>query len=173
MSQSIHFKKISIQNFKSIGPKIIFDFEAHNGLNFVHGINDDIPGSKNGVGKTCIYVDAPCFALFGKTVNNINNEFVGNRFYNSQNIPTEVALNFEVDDQEYITSASIKQVGYCVNFKLFKKVDGKFENISKSTTIKTREFLNKEILKCDFDLFRNSNILSTSGKTNFFEMGKQ
>lgn len=46
----ITFKKIEIHNFMSYVDET-FDFDNVKGLNLVCGKNNDIPGSKNAVGK--------------------------------------------------------------------------------------------------------------------------
>lgn len=46
----ITFKKIEIHNFMSYVDET-FDFDNIKGLNLVCGKNNDIPGSKNAVGK--------------------------------------------------------------------------------------------------------------------------
>lgn len=53
-SRRIVFHKVEAENFKSIGDLFVFDFEKHSGLNFVSGINHDIPGTRNGVGKCLV-----------------------------------------------------------------------------------------------------------------------
>ena len=163
----IIFKKLTIQNFKSIGPKITFDFEKHSGLNFIFGTNLDIEGTQNGSGKSTLFVDAILFALYGKTLKNTNNAYLPNRvFSEATKLETFVELQFEVNGDEYTTRAGIKKVGSPVNFKLYKNSG----DITKSTTPKTKEYLKTEILKCSFGLFVNSVILSSSNSYQFFTM---
>ena len=165
----IFFKNITIQNFKSIGPEMLFDFEKHHGLNYIYGTNLDIVGTANGVGKSTIFVDAVLFALFGKTLKNTNNSYIPNRsFSESTNVETVVKLNFVVNSKNFTSIATIKKIGYPVSFRLFE--DG--IEITKSTAPKTRDYLKIEILKCSFGLFVNSIILSSSNSYNFFEMNK-
>ena len=165
----IFFKNITVQNFKSIGPEIFFDFEKHFGLNYIYGTNLDIVGTANGVGKSTIFVDAVLFALFGKTLKNTNNSYIPNRsFSESNNVETVVKLNFIVNSKNFTSIATIKKIGYPVSFRLFE--DG--IEITKSTAPKTRDYLKTEILKCSFGLFVNSIILSSSNSYNFFEMNK-
>ena len=164
----IIFNDITIQNFKSIGPEIKFNFNKHQGLNYIYGVNKDIDGTANGVGKSTIFVDAILFALFGKTLKNTKNEYIPNRIFVDKKIETCVKLNFTVNDKSYTSVATIKKAGYPVAFRLFENgID-----ISKSTTNKTKEFLKKEIIKCSFGLFVNSIILSASNSYNFFNMNK-
>jgi len=164
----IIFNTISIQNFKSIGPKMEFDFSKHNGLNYIYGTNLDINGTTNGVGKSTIFVDAILFALYGKTLKNTNNAYIANRVLLGKKIETNVTLNFTVAGRNYEGVSTIRPGGSTVKFRLFE--DG--IEITKSTISKTREFLKKEILKCSFGLFVNSVILSASNSYNFFGMKK-
>jgi DNA repair exonuclease SbcCD ATPase subunit len=73
---NIEFEKIEVQNFKSIGEMISFDYREFKGLNFVYGKNLDMPNAKNGSGKTNLLIDALMFALFGKTLKKEANEAI-------------------------------------------------------------------------------------------------
>lgn len=59
----IVFKRIEIQNFKSFDNEV-FEFDALKGLNLICGKNNDLPGSKNGCGKSALF-SALVFSLFG------------------------------------------------------------------------------------------------------------
>lgn len=59
----IKFKRIEIHNFKSFEDEV-FDFDGLKGLNLVCGKNNDLPGSKNGSGKSAVF-SALVFSLFG------------------------------------------------------------------------------------------------------------
>ena len=59
----IIFKKIELSNFMSFDTEV-FDFNACTGMNLVQGQNNDIPNSKNGVGKSQLYLSL-LYALFG------------------------------------------------------------------------------------------------------------
>lgn len=47
----IKFKRIELHNFMSFAEES-FDFTSCKGMNLVQGKNNDVPGSKNGVGKS-------------------------------------------------------------------------------------------------------------------------
>ena len=169
---NINFLKIEIQNFKSIGEKTVFEFSKHSGLNYIFGINKDIEGTTNGVGKSTIFVDAVLFALFGKTLKNTKNSYIPNRIF-ADKMPTIVSLEFLVNDKKYKTSSIIKKSNYPVSFKLYEFVDNDWKDISKSSTNKTKEFLSNEIIRYPFELFINSIILSSSNSYHFFQMDKR
>lgn len=60
---NIIFKKMQMHNFMSFADETI-DFSEFDGLTLVQGKNNDIPGSKNGVGKSNMWA-ALLYALFG------------------------------------------------------------------------------------------------------------
>lgn len=47
----IEFHKVEMHNFMSFAEEA-FDFSLCTGMNLVQGKNNDIPGSKNGAGKS-------------------------------------------------------------------------------------------------------------------------
>lgn len=61
---NIEFKKMEIQNFKSVGELVEIDFTQFNGLNFVYGKNLDVVNAKNGSGK-CVHPDTKIDIKFG------------------------------------------------------------------------------------------------------------
>jgi DNA repair exonuclease SbcCD ATPase subunit len=65
----IIFKRIEIHNFKSFDDEV-FEFDKYDGLNLVCGKNNDIPGQKNGAGKSSLFT-ALLFSLFGETQDSI------------------------------------------------------------------------------------------------------
>lgn len=70
--KEVIFKKISIQNFLSVGNEpIIIEFKE--GLNLITGDNLDKVDSKNGVGKSTI-VDAIFFGVYGTPLRNIKKD---------------------------------------------------------------------------------------------------
>jgi DNA repair exonuclease SbcCD ATPase subunit len=71
-----------------------FDFDSCVGMNLVQGKNNDIPNSKNGVGKSQLYLSL-LYALFGQLQSKIKNENIINRYANSKDMI--VALTFDVD----------------------------------------------------------------------------
>ena len=60
----LEFKRIEIQNFMSFAEEAI-DFEACTGMNLIQGKNNDIPGAKNGCGKSQL-MSSLLYVLFGQ-----------------------------------------------------------------------------------------------------------
>lgn len=48
---NIKFKRMQIQNFKSVGQLISIDFDNFKGLSYIFGTNLDSPSSRNGTRK--------------------------------------------------------------------------------------------------------------------------
>jgi len=164
------FGKLKAQNFKSFKYLFEFDFSKHHGLNYIHGINFDIPGTKNGVGKTNM-LDALCFAVFGKTLLNIKNKHIPNRSNTDKKNITKVSQEFIINNIKYEVQSTIKHLRepYTIGCRLWE--NGK--EISKTSTKETRKFIEEQLLKCDYDLFKRSVILSSGDVNNFFKMTKQ
>lgn len=164
---NIVFKKIFIQNFKSIGYPIEFTFDDKIGLNFICGENDDVEGTKNGAGKSTLF-DSILFALYGKTIKNTKTEYVPNRTlgYKHKKYPVLVQLEFLVDNREYIVKNTI------CNYDIYIKEGSEYKSLTKSSKPQTKKFVEQEILKIPYDIFKNSIILSSSDVHNFFTLGK-
>ena len=153
----ITFGKLSIENFKSVGSKVEFDWADHFGLNYIFGTNKDIEGTSNGSGKSCIFVDAILFAIFGKTLKNTNNRFISNRAMVDKKVDTKVSLLFEINGVKYEVVSTMSRYQASVSTSLF--CEG--EDVSKSTAKETRYHIEQELLKCNYELFRNCVILSS------------
>jgi len=167
---NIIFQKLVIQNFKSFGTPVEFDFSKHHGLNYIYGVNLDIPGTSNGAGKSALF-DALIFALYGKTFHNNNNQFIPNRTITDKKHITDVCIEFLVNDNKYKIRTYIKHLRkpYTINCQLFKND----EDITKASSKETRKFIEEQILFCDYDLFKRSVVLSSGDANNFFKMTKQ
>ena len=167
MKHSLRFKKLRIQNFKSIGEMLEFDFEKHDGLNYIFGTNYDIEGTKNGCGKSTIW-DGLLFALFGKTLKNTNNSYIPNRTMLDPSawIQCQCEVELESGGHEFLVRSFIKKAGWCVNTEVY---EGE-ENLSKASVHETRAYIEKEVLKCTFELFKTSIFISSSDRFSFFDM---
>ena len=106
----LKFKWIEMRNFMSVGNEWL-RFEYNTGLWYVYGENYDVVEEgdmtriSNGTGKTVVLVDAPLFALYGKTQRKIKRAEI----INIQNAcDCEVKLCFQKDDDEYIIERGLK-----------------------------------------------------------------
>jgi DNA repair exonuclease SbcCD ATPase subunit len=172
---NIEFEYIEIQNFKSIGELQIFNLKELTGMNYIFGTNLDSPQSRNGSGKSSYLVDSVVFALFGRTLKNTNNKYIPNRYCDSK-LKSYVKLYFSVDGQRYTSECFCKPKIGTVGMELqkYNSEADEWEDITQSSVIKTRQYIQDNILGCSFDLFKTAIVVSASDCMNFYEnMGKQ
>jgi len=135
----IEFEKLCLQNFLSVGSDpLVIDITS--GINIINGENKDKEDSKNGVGKSTI-IDALFFGLFGKTLRDLNNNFIINYFNKKKCI---VQLYFNVEENGVKTFYKITR-GLKPAKLIFEKSDndtGKMVALSQ-----TKPETNKDILK--------------------------
>jgi DNA repair exonuclease SbcCD ATPase subunit len=166
------FKKMTIDNFMSFD-KEVFNFEDTPGITLITGINNDIPGSKNGCGKSSL-INAFVFALFGKMLNQMTIKNVSNRYVPLRN--TEVILEMTVDDIPYCIISGIKgnpKSGYCILHRSTYEQRSDDNNLTKHSVRETRAFIEKNIIQTNFDVFLRSFVLTSDQFYNFFKMSKQ
>lgn len=119
----LKFKKITIQNFMSIGqlPQTIQLEDS--GLTLVLGDNTDseIVGSRNGAGKTTI-INAISYALFGQALTNIKRDNLINKTNNKGML---VKIEFSINDNNYVIERGRKPnvVVWQVNNNLVESPD--------------------------------------------------
>lgn len=164
-------KRIAVTNFMSIGPRIDFDFEKHSGFNYVFGINHDIEGTKNGSGKTSLFVLAILYALFGQMPKDINNKYLANR-QTAKNKNCEIEFELKINEDMYLIETGMIMPRFTTYLRLWKKNGDKYEEISKSSIKETRQYFETQILKTTFETFRNSIILAGNDSNKFFKMRK-
>lgn len=161
----IHFNTLTIKNFFSIGAEIEVDFNTYSGMNYVFGFNKDL-NVKNGSGKSTIFIEAILFCLFNKTSKGVNKGHIPHRLVGKECV---VKMNFNIDDDNYTIENSIHHT----YVKLTKhNSDGSEENLTKSSIKETYDYIEKEILKSTFLMFRNSLVLSINDNRNIFKMSK-
>ena len=163
------FRRIEIHNFLSFSDEVFeFDTAKKQGLTLICGKNNDIPGSKNGSGKTGL-TESLCFALFGQTRNNLKNGSIANKYIGSKEV--RVVVTFNVDDNQYKIASGFNKYGapYC---KIVEVKDGEEVDITKSTIMETRKFIEAEILHCDLPIFLRTVILSSDQEYNFYKLSK-
>lgn len=163
----LDFRKLEIHNFMSFDDAVL-EFPAQPSLNLICGKNNDIPGAKNGSGKTRL-IDSLVFALFGQTKDGIKNENIHNKYIPGKDL--RVVAYFDVEKRSYKVASGFNSSGrpYC---ELHELVDGKEEDLSKSSIAETRNYLADEILHCDLSIFLRTMLLSSDNNYNFFRLRK-
>lgn len=168
---SITFCTLKAKNVLSIGEEISIDYRTGKGLTYVYGENKDT-GGKNGSGKSAILCHVLLIALFGKTINNTNNAYLYNRQANYKEggyIELELIKNSCERYRIFVELKTNKKKDACsLNFRLFKDD----EDITPSGKLETLAYIREEIIGCDFEIFKNSIVMSSSNLMNFFEMPK-
>ena len=168
----ITFCTLKAKNVLSIGEEITIDYRTGKGLTYVYGENKDT-GGKNGSGKSAILCHILLIALFGKTINNTNNSYLYNRQANYKEggyIELELIKNSCEHYRIFVELRPNKRKDACsLNFHLFK--DG--EDITPAGKYETLAYIEEEIIGCNFDIFKNAIVMSSSNLMNFFEMPKR
>ena len=163
------FQKIKIDNFMCFD-KEQFDFESNVGIILITGINNDIPGSKNGCGKSSL-INAFIFNLFGKMLNQTSLRSISNRHIPVRD--TEIVLHFKADDVPFVIVSGISMSPFKSYCKLYKHSISKQNDLTKHSTRETRAYIEKNILKTDFEVFLRSFVLTSDQAYSFFSMKKQ
>lgn len=147
-----------------------FDFDSNKGISLITGINNDIPGSKNGCGKSSL-INAFTFALFGKMLNQVSLKRISNRQLPVRN--TEVILYFKADDKPFVIVSGVSVSPFKSYCKLYKNSISKENELTKHSSRETRNYIEKNILRTDFEVFLRSFILTSDQAYSFFSMTKQ
>jgi hypothetical protein len=111
--------------------------------------------------NSTLFVDAPLFGLFGKTSKKVNKSSIANRVHSKN---CYVHINFSINKDEFEIQSGISPTYY----KLIK--NGK--DLTKSSPKETYEYIEREILKSSYLLFKNNIILSVNDSKNIFSMSK-
>ena len=162
----LHFNTIKVTNFLSIGETLEFDFNKHYGLNYCFGVNADVDGVKNGIGKTTLFIEAILFGLYGKTSQNINKKFLAHRKM-PKKVSTVIQIDLDVNNKNYIVESGVTGNGGSYMTLLENGL-----NITKPSITETRKFLETEILRCNLEMFKNSILLSANNSYQFFSLDK-
>lgn len=159
--RKITYKKLTIQNFLSVGnTSIEVDFQT--GLNLITGINLDNPERKNGVGKSCI-IDGYYYALYGDTIRNIKKEFV---FNNVTKGSGDIQLTFDVETEQGINSYRIQRTLKPSAVQLFRVGVNGDEDISKDSIANTNKYI-CELIGSNPVISKSCDILSLSDNIPF------
>lgn len=163
----LNFKKIKIHNFLSFKEEE-FDFSALKGMTLVCGKNNDIPGSKNGVGKSTVF-SALAYVLFGELQNKVKNENLHNR-YVLDDRTMYVTLDFDIDGrQEFRIVRGLSKHNTSI-LNVFKLSGDNQEDLTKSSILETEKFIENEILHCDISIFLRTILLTADQNYNFFRL---
>ena len=164
----IDFKRIELHNFMSFAEES-FDFTACKGMNLVQGKNNDIPGSKNGVGKSQLWFSI-AYALFGQTPNEMKNKNIVSRLSSKEDM--DVVLEFAVDDKCYKIRRGISK-GNSSYLSLLEVDDaGNEKDITKSTIAETQKHIEDNLVKLDLMMFFRTVLLTADQTYNFYKMRK-
>lgn len=164
----IRFQSIQVRNFMSVGNEwLTFDYGT--GLFYVYGENEDVDNGSdvsnisNGTGKTVVLVDAPLFALYGRTQRKIKKH----ELVNIQNqSDCEVKLTLQKDGDVYIIERGLKPDKVVI----YKNGEPEVEEAKKR---KVNRIIEEEILDgISFEVFKNLIVLNGNTSKHFFEYGK-
>lgn len=171
----ILFKKLTVQNFKSIGEETVIDFDKLRKISLIKGINHDVEindsevTANNGSGKSTI-IDAILFALYGKTLCGLNNRDLINRSIGTE-LKTFSKLEFSIGTDSYVSEAFLNIKGKSDPTIGFTLQINDEEPISRNT-LQMKTMIEDQILGCPFDLFKSSIVISQSSYQNFYMMTK-
>lgn len=156
----ITFKKLSIQNFLSIGNDTI-EIDFQNGLNLITGTNIDNPERRNGTGKSAI-IEGFYYALFGTTIRDIKKEFVINNVTKGKG---RVDLFLDIQTDTGTNSYKISRQLKPSTVELYKLGD-KEEDISKDSIANTNKYI-CDLIGSNPVICKSCDILSLSDNTPF------
>ena len=163
----IDFKRIEIRNFMSFAEESL-DIASCRGMNLVQGKNNDIPGAKNGCGKSNIWA-AVLYVLFGQLQTKIKNENLVNKYVKDKDM--DLVLTFSVDGEDYKIRRGLAK-GKSSYLQLLRVEDGKDIDITKSTIPETQDFIEKELIHCDVTIFLRTMLLTADQTYNFYMLKK-
>lgn len=159
----IHFKRIRINNFLSIGKKPV-EVVFKPGLNIITGKNYDKADRANGVGKSTI-ADAVHFALYGSTIRDLKKENIVNDQAPDQLCEVELEFTYQQDTQVN----ECKIVRTLNPTKCFFFING--QDVTRSGVPQTTEYITS-IIKTSSEVFQNSVIMTINNTIPFMAQKK-
>ena len=163
--KQVNFKKLSIQNFLSVGSDPIV-LEFNKGVNVITGTNLDKEGSKNGVGKSVI-CDSINFCLFGETLRVLKKDHIKNRFSSGT---CKVILSFDIIDNNNVNSYVLMRSIEPTSIQLLQTYPQNID-LTKSSIPRTNEFVCK-LINCAPDVFQQSILMSVNSTLPFMAQKK-
>lgn len=162
--KKINFKKLSIQNFLSIGNEPL-EIDFNTGMNVITGVNRDENDISNAVGKSSIS-DAFYFALFGNTMRELSKlSFIVNRKIGKNCV---VRLEADIETPGSIDTYLIERKLAPQSVKIWK--DG--VEVTKSTTAETNKYI-EEVFYAEKDIFQNCVLMRANNTIPFMARKKQ
>ena len=171
--QKIKFKKLVAQNFICFGQEaVVIDFESCKNITMINGRNFDTicdvedNSSSNGSGKSSI-LDAFIYALFGKTVKNPKK--IGAKDVINNIIGKKMIVEIYFDD--YKVQRTRKPDG----LKLWKSIDGKFDDVSELTRGEMRQTqsLLESILGFNYETMKSICVFTDNNSDSYLESTAQ
>lgn len=159
----IHFKRVSIVNFLSVGKKAV-EINFKPGLNIITGKNYDKADRANGVGKSTI-ADAVHFALYGSTIRDVKKENIVNDQAPDSLCEVELEFNFVLNDH----TSECKIIRTLNPTKCLFFING--EDVTRSGVPQTTEFIT-ETIKTSSEVFQNSVVMTINNTIPFMAQKK-
>lgn len=161
----IEIGKIEMHSFMPYGDET-FDFAGTKGMNLICGKNLDLRGSKNGTGKTSIALGLT-YGLFGTLPFKLKNENIVNRYASDRNM--RICLYLKSDGVEYKIARGLNRgkSSYC---NLYRIEEGEEIDITKSSIAETNLYIEKEVVRCDLDMFMRTIYLNSDPSYNFYNL---
>jgi DNA repair exonuclease SbcCD ATPase subunit len=158
----IVFKEVTIKNFLSFG-NVPTTFNYESGINIVTGRNLD-NGTRNGVGKSSLLVDAISFAIYGKPLRgeHVNKDEVVNEINKKG---CEVSVSFSIGSDEYLVKRTAKPTTFAV---YLNGTDDEHEY--KMDSIKQTEWWLIDRIGISHTCFKNIIVLNMNDSTPFLNM---
>ncbi len=159
----IHFKRIKIVNFLSIGKNPV-EIVFKPGLNIITGRNYDKSDRANGVGKSTI-ADAVHFSLYGSTIRDLKKENIVND--QTPSALCEVEIEFVL--QQGDTAKECKIIRTLNPTKCFFFING--EDVTRSGVPQTTELI-IDTIKTSSEVFQNSVVMTINNTVPFMAQKK-
>lgn len=160
--KKITFRKITIQNFLSVGREPV-EVEFKAGTNIITGVNKDEEGIANAVGKSTITY-AFYFAIFGTTPNDIPKQHIPNRKIGKN---CKVVLEFEDESTKHGAEYFVIERTLAPSkVRVFKNDIDK----TKSTVPETNKYI-LDVLSAEEEIFANCVLMQANSTIPF--MGKK